>query len=157
MGMRRKPGFTLVEVLISVLILSILALYTLNFILSSELTGRRTIEGVDDNMNLRMGLEYLAREIHGADSIRLIERIGGSENEVTFIEAGSVDINPRFYFYINEDKIFLIDNILRRHTESHQIISGIKSFSVKSTEEGIYTIKITSEGNSVSTKVCRGK
>jgi prepilin-type N-terminal cleavage/methylation domain-containing protein len=157
MDMLKRRGFTLIEVLVSISILSIIAVSTLSFVGSSDSLGRDIIERVEENMNLRIGLEYLAREIQGADSVRLIKKVNYSETEVDEIEASSVSSNPGFYIYIDGEKLFLIKNILRRHTESQQIVSGIKSFYIKSEEGELYTIKISSENYSLSTRIYKRK
>jgi prepilin-type N-terminal cleavage/methylation domain-containing protein len=150
-------GLTLVEVLISIFLLSIIAVLTLGFVNSSNYLRRQAASRVDENMNLRIGLEYLAREIQEAKSLKLIEKINHSETEVDEFEAESVSSNPRFYVYIDGERLFLIDNIIRRHTESQQIVSGIKTFSIKYNEEGLYTLKISSEKHSVSTRIYKRK
>lgn len=155
--MVKKRGLTLIELIIVIALLSVIAMSTLSFVLSAERLHTTLVGEVDEGVNLRIALEYLTREIKNSSSLRLIKREGYSEKEVPMVVVESVSYNSPQYLYIDSERVFLIDNIIRRTTESYHIVSGIKSFWVENLGDGLYTIGVNSESQSLTTRIYRGK
>lgn len=154
----KKSGFTLIEVMISLCILSILMLVTFNFVLYNDRNYSRSGKGIDESVNLRIGLEFLVNQIASADRVELVN-LSGSANAINVISISSY--SPGVYLKItygtDVDKIYILRNILRYNTASEQIVSGIKSFSIEDRGRGVYKISISSEKQTLSTLIYRRK
>lgn len=151
----KKKGFTLVEIMIALFILSIIAAVSLGFYITNRRAYTSLSCSVEDGVNVRIALEYLFRRIENSNNVLLIENRDGSEIEVDEITVNSVNTLPKFYIYIDGEKIFIIDDIIRCNQKSEHVVSGIKSFTIKKNREGVYFIKAASDNFSQSTKVSR--
>lgn len=154
----RKKGFTLIEIMISLCILSILVLITFNFVLYNDKNYSSSGKGIDESINLRIGLEFLVNQIASADRVELID-LSGTVNAIKVTSISSY--NPGVYLKItygaDVDKVYILRNILRYNTASEQIVSGIESFSIEDRGRGLYKISISSESQTLSTLIYRRK
>lgn len=151
----KKKGFTLVEIMITLFILSIIAAVSLGFYISNRRAYTSLSHSVEEGVNVRIALEYFFRRIESSNNVLLIENRDGDEIEVDEITVYSVDTLPKFYIYIDGEKIFIIDDIIRCNQKSEHVVSGIKSFTIKKNGEGVYYIRVASNNFSQSTKVSR--
>lgn len=152
----KKRGISLIEIMIALSILSIIASASLGFYYTNKRAYKALSNSVDDSVNARIALEYFFRRIINSNNVSLIEKKDGIEIEADEITVNSVN-NNLSYIYIDGDKIFIFEDIIRCNQKSEHVVSGIKSFTIKKNGEGTYFIKVTSENFSQSTKVSRRK
>lgn len=152
----KKRGISLIEIMIALSILSIIAAASLGFYYTNKRAYKALSNSVDDSVNVRIALEYFFRRIINSNNVSLIEKKDGIEIEADEITVNSVN-NNLSYIYIDGDKIFIFEDIIRCNQKSEHVVSGIKSFTIKKNGEGTYFIKVTSENFSQSTKVSRRK
>lgn len=155
--MKYKKGFTLIEILIAISLLSILTLISMGFVFATQRVNNTLSGKIDENVNVRIALEFLSREISNSNEVFLIEEIDGTINEIEEVNVISVRDNPLTYLKIGEKKIYIINEIIRYDTKSQQVVSGIKAFSVKHGGQGVYFIGVYSENYYLSTCVYKGK
>lgn len=146
-----RRGFTLIEIIISLSILSILIVMSLGFVYGNEKIYSSTSKDIDGNVNLRIGLEFLINEILDADKIELIDKSSGKEIVSRSILVTNVSGTIGSYLKINGDLVYIKNSILRNDTLSQQVVSGIKAFSIEYRGEGLYKIVISSDKSSLST------
>lgn len=131
---RKSRGFTLVEGVVSLLIISIVVITSLNFYRVSK---KLLLEGEKQgniNSNLRIAQEFI------------VDKVRNSENLV--LDNGSI--------FIDGKKLFVEKNILRYNTASQQISTDIIKVSIENMENSICRITVTGEYETISTFVKRG-
>lgn len=152
-----RRGFTLIEIIISLSILSILIVMSLGFVYGNEKIYSSTSKDIDGNINLRIGLEFLINEILDADKVELVDKSSGREIVSKSIIVTTVSGTTGSYLKINGDLVYIKNSILRNDTLSQQVVSGIKAFSIEDRGEGLYKIVISSDKSSLSTIIYKRK
>lgn len=152
-----RRGFTLIEIIISLSILSILIVMSLGFVYGNEKIYSSTSKDIDGNVNLRIGLEFLINEILDADKVELVDKSSGREIVSKSIIVTTVSGTTGSYLKINGDLVYIKNSILRNDTLSQQVVSGIKAFSIEDRGEGLYKIVISSDKSSLSTIIYKRK
>ncbi|MBT6514258.1 MAG: prepilin-type N-terminal cleavage/methylation domain-containing protein [Crocinitomicaceae bacterium] len=149
-NLRNQSGFTLVELVISIVIFSVIGLFSINFITSAAVTNRLVVGQkalVDD---AKLAMEFILRETRVANA---------SINAITFTDTGS-SASITFYKYkgLTQDtstgpiKYNWTGNTLTRISTSTTTLSNqVTDFSItKTTESGggeYYKFSLTLQGD----------
>lgn len=155
--MKRKSGITLVELIITIFLLSIIAAITFNFMLNNYSCYLLYSFKTDENQNVRIAVEYLSKGIMSAKEVKLIKKINNKEFLVEEIEVEDKEGNYNQYVYLDDKKIYLLNGIIRCDTSSQHVVSGINSFKIKDKGMGLYTITVSGKEYSQSTNIFKGK
>jgi prepilin-type N-terminal cleavage/methylation domain-containing protein len=118
-----KKGFTLIEVVLSLSILCIIAVISIDFIKLNDRVFYNISDSIDRKSNLRIAMEFLYRTIRDCDSIEILSNGIKVDNE----------------------RIYIKNNILRYSVDSQQIAPNITNFSVDKITDILYKIHISSE------------
>lgn len=133
--MNRK-GFSLIELIVAIFIFSLIVLTCSSIYTVNIKSFNYMDECVEERVNLRIAMDFLADLIRDGQSI--------------VIEGNNVTIDGK--------RIYLINNILRYHTDSQQIANNVTSFKVsKLNENGLYNIILTSGKYSLNTLIKKRK
>lgn len=130
----RKRGFTLVEGIVSLLIISIVIITSLNFYRVSKKLLLETENQGHINSNLRIAQEFIVDKVRNSNDL--------------ILDKGSI--------FIDGKRLFVEKNILRYNTASQQISTDIVKVSVENMENSIYRITVSGEYETISTIVKRG-
>ena len=96
---RRHGGFTLVEMMVTVLIVGFVALSLFRIFTTTKETYRRGTESIDGQQNARAALSWLAKELRSAKGFTFV-----SSDEVTFQSDARVPGQIRtFRLDLNDD------------------------------------------------------
>lgn len=132
--MKRKEGFTLVEGVCSLLIITMVLIGVLNFY---KITNKRLLITENQtiiNGNLRIAQEFLVEKIRKSNSIK---------------------VNGNLIF-IDENHVYIEKNILRYGTSSQQISPNISNVSIENMGGNTYKVITSGEFETLSTVVKRG-
>ncbi len=88
----KDRGFTLMETMVTVLILAVIMLSVFRVFTATNQTYRRGSESIDGQQNTRAALSWLSRELRSAKSFTVI-----NANEVTFVSDVNVDNQSRTF------------------------------------------------------------
>lgn len=130
----RKRGFTLVEGVVSLLIISIVIITSLNFYRVSKKLLLESENQGNINSNLRIAQEFIVDKVRNSSDL--------------ILDKGSI--------FIDGKRLFVEKNILRYNTASQQISTDIVKVSVENMENSIYRITVFGEYETMSTIVKRG-
>ncbi|WP_078695753.1 PilW family protein [Caloramator quimbayensis] len=129
----KNKGFTLIEVLLMIIVLSSITVYVMNFLFHYNNFVWKIEDNVDIQENMKIAMDFLY------DSI---------------VKAGSINIENNS-IYIDGKKFYIKNNILRYDTDSQQIASGITKIEIIkiSDNQNLYFIKIYSNNKIETTYV----
>ncbi|KMT21332.1 PilW family protein [Clostridium cylindrosporum] len=131
----KKRGFTLIEAISSLFIISIVVIGSLNFYkISGNLLSSSENQGII-NTNLRIAQEFIVDKVKNSSTIRL----NGSS------------------ILIDGDRLFVERSILRYGSASQQISPDIMKVSVEDIGSNLYRINTIGEYETLSTIVKRGE
>lgn len=132
--MIRKKGFTLVEGICSLLIITIVIIGVLNFYKISNRLLLTTEVQTTSNSNLRIAQEFLAERIRKGSSITVGDKI----------------------IIIDNNSIYVENGILRYGTSSQQISPDIESVLIEDIGNDLYKIILNGKNEKLLTIVKRG-
>jgi prepilin-type N-terminal cleavage/methylation domain-containing protein len=145
----KKKGLTLVELIISIAILSIVMTIAFNFLLSNNKIFNNTSKSVEKKQNIRLAMEYISNKIMDADKVEWY--ISGAKSTapltVNNISIGDV---PENYLNIDDKKIYISGNVIRYDADTSAIVSGVYSLQIEEKEKDLYFVKISSGNTSDS-------
>lgn len=129
----KKKGFTLIEVLFTLIVLSTISVYIMNFLFHYNNFVCKIKDNVDTQENMKIAMDFLYDIILKADSIKI-------ENNSIFIDG---------------KKVYIKNNILRYDTDSQQIASGITKIEIEKIydNQNLYFVKMYSNDNVQSTYI----
>lgn len=134
MGKVCKKGFTLIEVISSLFIVSIVIVGTISFYnMGSKLLFTTDNQGII-NANLRIAQEFIVDKVEE-----------------------SLSINQRSGISIDGQKLFVKDRILRYGTSSQQISIDIVKVLIDEVDKDLYRVTVVGEYETLSTIVKRGE
>jgi prepilin-type N-terminal cleavage/methylation domain-containing protein len=117
---KRKRGFTLIEMLIALALLVIICSVTLGIYNNSMKSFDSLSESVDKRGNCRIALDFIVSNL----------------KEATTISTANSCVN------LDGHKIYLKNNILRYDYDSEQVASSISEFSVVALSSFLYKITV---------------
>lgn len=127
----RKKGFTLIESMSALFIISIVVIWTLKFYKQSNSMIRSIESETTINTNLRIAQEFLVEKVRDSNTILL--------------NGGSI--------IINGERIFVQNGILRLKTESQQIAPNVAKVTVENLGDNTYRITTIGKYETLSTIV----
>lgn len=129
----KKKGFTSIELLMTLIILSTISVYIMNFLFHYNSFVLKIEDNVDTQENMKIAMDFLYDIISKADSIK--------------IEKDSI--------FIDGKKVYIKNNILRYDTDSQQIASGITKIEIEKIydNQNLYFVKMYSNDNVQTTYI----
>lgn len=132
--MKTKKGYTIVENLVALFIVSIVIIGSVKFYIESK----KTLNNISNKSvmltNLKISQEFIVNKVKEANEIN--------------INSGKI--------YIDGNELYVKNNILRYKTSSQQISPNIIKVSIESVGEDTYKITIQGEEDSAISIVKRG-
>ncbi|MEG0641723.1 MAG: prepilin-type N-terminal cleavage/methylation domain-containing protein [Clostridium sp.] len=132
--MRRRNGFTLVEVITSVFILCIVVLGTVKFYRSINNAVETTNTQASIDVNLRIAQEFMAYKVRSSNTI--------------ILRAGIINIDGK--------ELFVRDEMLRYGTASQHISPNVMKISIENLGQDLYRVSTIGQYESLTSIVKRG-
>lgn len=124
----KERGYTLIEAVLSAILLSYMLIYILNFLFYNKIFMKKLEYFTDLQENMSIASDFLYENI---------------------VKAKDIKINNDS-FYIDGKKVYVKNNILRFDTDSQQIAYGIKKIQIKSIENNYKLYMLTIYGENTS-------
>lgn len=155
----REKGITYLEIIIALSIFSIIAAALFRFYISNVKSYFRISCDIDEEVNSRIALEYLIDIILNSEKIGLVKVDGGKEFFMDEIKIDDEDgvVEPVKYLLAGNNKIYVVNKIIRCNQKSNHVVSGIESFSIKRKEERLYTLTVKAKNILIQTNVYKRK
>lgn len=153
----KEKGFTLVEIIIGLSIVSIIVTICLEFYISNYRYYLKLSNEVDEEVNLRIAIEYLYDVIMSSQGVELVKNVGNIKTFVNEIDVESGATQPEQYLFADNKKIYIVNDIIRCDQNSNHVVSNIKEFSIKRRGLVIYIITVKSQNHSLKTNIYKRK
>ena len=143
----KNKGFTLIELIISIVILGIIGAFTFQFIADSLESYIAVSDGEDVARETRLALERMAREVraatNGVSDPIILPLAGASDNKISFNRTPTATDNSTQVTFQLTGGNFTRDRVSPTGNTSNELASNVSSFAVIRSLDNLITLDLT--------------